>query len=504
MPWQKPGNDYMAGHLGIDLGTTFSLAAFLNDRNVPELIPDARYHEEFITPSVIHVEGNHVLVGHTAERVLHARPNLPVTRHAKLAMGTDDVLFEDRKGQSWLPQSISSAILKKLRHDATVRLGHEPDSATIAVPANFTSRQRLATRIAGLQAGFETVDLIDEPVAAAAAYGLQNPGSDQTIFVFDLGGGTFDATVIHNASDGIHVLSTAGSKQIGGKFFDEAIAQDLETHYQEVTGKQQLSPATKETFRKFAIEAKCNLSMAKQYRLHKDLLLDQEVHSMLYTYHHLSRVLYPMLQKTIDLSEQCIKEAGLEWSQIDKVLLTGGSSQLPAVTEKLMQASGLSTESFSIFQPSDAIAFGAALVGNSDKNESYQLKQQISAYELGILTVNPETGMKAVEVLMPRNCSLPFSCKRRFYYLSDKEDFLDVFLVQRREESDDSEQNLHFRVLRNQNSDSSVEFTILCNRDGLVEIRNEMNQQIGAFNVGDSDAVQLKGDQLTNIKMDII
>ena len=487
-------------HLGIDLGTTFSLVAFLNDRNVPELIPDARYHEEFITPSVIHVEGNHVLVGHTAERVLHARPNLPVTRHAKLVMGTDDVLFEDRKGQSWLPQFISSAILKKLRHDATVRLGHEPDSATIAVPANFTSRQRLATRIAGLQAGFETVDLIDEPVAAAAAYGLQNPGSDQTIFVFDLGGGTFDATVIHNAPDGIHVLSTAGSKQIGGKFFDEAITQDLETHYQTVTGKQQLSPATKETFRKFAIEAKCNLNMAKQYRLHKDLLLDKEVHSMLYTYHHLSRVLYPMLQKTIDLSLQCIKEAGLEWNQIDKVLLTGGSSQLPSVTEKLMQASGLSSENFSIFKPTDAIAFGAALIGNASKNKAYQLKQQISPYELGLLTVNPATKEKEIEVLIPRNSVLPFTCTRRFYYPSNDAKFLDIFLIQRRDEVDKNEQNLKFRITRKQeqNKNNAVEFNITCSRDGLIEIRDENGAQIGIVDTNDASNAHMMNNLFTS------
>jgi len=491
--------------LGVDLGTTFSLAAFVGPGHPVELVGDAKFHGQVSTPSVVHVEGEHAVVGHLLERIVRANPALPVTRHAKLNIGDDTPLFVDDKARPWLPESISSLILKKLFQDATVKVPGTISGTAIGVPANFDSRQRLATRRAGVLSGLPNVQLVEEPVAAAACYAHLNGAEDQTLFVYDLGGGTFDATVVHSSGDGVYALSTLGSNHIGGRFFDDEVVADLQRAYQAQTGIQTLSVAAREVLRGVAIEAKSSLNMQNNYRLQKSLVVDGNVLDLCFTYHHLSRLIYPMLNDTVRLSEQCIREAGLAWDQIDVVILTGGSSLLPAVREKIAAASGKRAERIVCYQPHQAVAYGAALLagseGGSEVGSGLKLMQRISSYNLGIRTLNPATGEAEVAFLIGRNTPLPKTVKQTFYTSRKQQPEITVELVQSKAGSEDARAlgKFSFGHINNDVKNAPIEIEITYGADGIVNVvatdpttqvtvNRVISEEFGSVHSGDASA----------------
>jgi molecular chaperone DnaK len=203
-------------HVGIDLGTTFSLIARVDARGIPVLFPDRHEAERFKTPSVVHIGPEGALVGQAVEELLEDAPELPVSRFVKLSMGREEPAFVDHLGRAWPPEAISALILKKLARDVAADTDEPIDGAILSVPAHFNDPQRQATRHAGELAGLKVIDLVEEPVAAATYYGAHTAPAGSTILVYDLGGGTFDATILHVDARGLYVLATDGVSDLGG------------------------------------------------------------------------------------------------------------------------------------------------------------------------------------------------------------------------------------------------------------------------------------------------
>ena len=203
--------------VGIDLGTTFSAIAHVNKYGVPEILHNAE--GERITPSVVLFEGEEVIIGTYAKQSAVAYPE-QVVEFIKRHMGDEDFSFEYR-GEVYTPERLSGFILAKLKHDAELRLGHRIDQAVITVPAYFGDKQRRATIRAGEYAGLKVLALLNEPTAAAFAYGFTNADQRKRLLVFDLGGGTFDVSIVQLDGREISVMATTGDHQLGGKDWDE-------------------------------------------------------------------------------------------------------------------------------------------------------------------------------------------------------------------------------------------------------------------------------------------
>ena len=210
--------------VGIDLGTTFSLISYVNSSGTPTLIPSRRDAQRFQTPSVVHIGERGAIVGDLAEELLQEEAGLPVCRFAKLNMGQPGkTVLTDHLGQAYTPEAISALILRKLKEDAEAALSEPITGAVITVPANFNDAQRQATVNAGRLADIPVLGLVEEPLAAATFFGLNTKGGERLIFVFDIGGGTLDATILSATPEGLYAIATEGADNIGGKNFDELI-----------------------------------------------------------------------------------------------------------------------------------------------------------------------------------------------------------------------------------------------------------------------------------------
>lgn len=493
--------------LGIDLGTTNTLAAYVNNNNTPELIPDPRFSDVYITPSVVHISANSCVAGESLERILAANNQLSVTRNIKLEMGSDSSIFTHSDQSQWTPEAISGLLLKKIKKDAELKLGAQISEALVAIPANFDSSQRLATQAAAKMAGFSKIELVEEPVAAAASFCFNSDQKEQTIFVYDLGGGTFDATVIHSSADGLYTLSTIGAKQIGGKYFDELIVNELIDLYKATFGTSRLSTGALEVLRQFAENAKAKLSTKTKPTIEQSLLVDGNVLDVRFTYQHLSKLVYPLLDETMELSHKCVQDAGLTWQQIDSILLVGGSSQLQAVTDKLHKLTGKDKESLILYQPHEAIAFGAAILANgahSESGQQFELKQQIASNHLGLRTFNPETKEPDIEFLIERNTPLPASISKTFYTNRKHQEKMSIELLQAKQGKGDAERLgvFSFGPFAKEKENVPVDFEVTYGRDGIVSVKAQDRDQLTKVSVvihSDAKGSTTNDDLLVNV-----
>ncbi len=395
-------------YLGIDLGTTFSLAAFINAANQVALVPDRFDANSFRTPSLVHLGHNGCFVGDAVEAQLLEDPAAEHVRFVKLAMG-DGQTFADHHQRLWRPEAISALILKKLLNDAESFLPNPLGGAVVTVPANFSDNQRQATKQAALLAGIPRVTLIEEPIAAATFYGMNDVRGDQTLFVYDLGGGTFDATLLQAADDGLYVLATDGQHDLGGKTVDEAIMQQVADEYTRVHGQDPRQDNTALVqLRQFATEAKLELCKPGVSQIRKTLLLNNRTVDVLLTLSQFNRLVDKLVDRTLDVCERCLQAASMDWEFVDHILLTGGSSLLPLVREKLAARTGRPKDGLLLKQPHQAVAFGAALIANQLFNGGSEQKQlrRATAWQLGIRVAGAD-GQPCVQVMIDKNQPLP-------------------------------------------------------------------------------------------------
>jgi molecular chaperone DnaK len=456
-------------NVGIDLGTTFSLIAQKNDKGVPALFPDLHDANLFRTPSVVHVAGGSALVGQVAEDLLRDDPSLPVARGSKLRLGSDEAVLRDAGGREFSATAIAALVLKKLKRDAEAFASETIERCTVCVPAQFGDQQRRAVRDAVLAAGLPAPRLVDEPVAAAVYHGLKASAEAKTLLVYDLGGGTFDATVLEVAASGLRVLATDGSTKVGGMRFDEVVMDWIADEARMRGGDVRKDRGAMQRIRRLAEQMKIDLAKPGRGQVKESALLGGVPVEFTLTRAQFEKGIEPLLMETIAASERCLSAAGLSWGRVDQVLLCGGSSLLPCVKDLILRQSGRPAGGLLSQQPHQAVVFGAALLADLGGGQDVA---QVAAYDLGLRVFDPVTRAPKVQVLIPRQRALPAKHTAVFYTTRADQVRMVFELVQARGPDDPGQSLGHFVFgpIAEPRKNYPIELVVTYDLDGLVRV----------------------------------
>ncbi len=425
--------------VGIDLGTTFSLISYVNSAGTPTLIPSRRDPQRFQTPSIVHIGERGALVGDLLEELLLEEPSLPVSRFAKLSMGhTDKPIFTDHLGQGYTPEAISALVLRKLKEDAEAALSESITGAVITVPANFNDAQRQATVNAGRLAEIPVLGLVEEPLAAATFFGLNTKGGERLIFVFDIGGGTLDATILSATPEGLYAIATEGADNIGGKNFDELIMGIVSDQFRGQFGSDPRNdPEAAQRLRQFATQSKIALSSPQTAVISKPIILAGKSLRVTFNRAQFEAAAEPWLEACQEVCERALKSQSLSWDDVDELILTGGSSLVPCVERKVREMSGLQPARIRREQPHASIAYGAALLAEQffgqKKTAAPPLKQQVTSNELGLRVFDPKERKAVFHAMIEKNVPVPTTAKQTFYTQKADQTSLSIELLQRKD-----------------------------------------------------------------------
>ncbi len=415
----------MSKIIGIDLGTTNSCVAVLEGGD-PVVIPNAEGNRT--TPSVVgFAKDGERLVGSVAKRQAIANADRTVSS-IKREMGSDYKVNID--GKTYSPQEISAMILKKLKEDAESYLGEKVTEAVITVPAYFTDSQRQATKDAGKIAGLDVKRIINEPTAAALAYGLDKvKDSSQKVFVYDLGGGTFDISILEIGDSCVEVLATAGDNRLGGDDFDHKIMDYLIEQFKKDNGidlsKDKLAM---QRLKDVAEKAKIELSSLQKTTISLPFIANSD-NGPVHLEYEMTRGKFDSLtsslvQRTIDLSKRALKDAGLTPDKLSKVILVGGSTRIPAVVEAVRQVAG--KEPFKGINPDECVAIGAAIQAGVLAGEVKDvLLLDVTPLSLGIETLGG-----ICTKLIERNTTIPTKKSQIFSTAQDNQPSVDIHVLQ--------------------------------------------------------------------------
>jgi len=333
--------------LGIDLGTTYSCMAYVDETGRATVIKN--YEGDYITPSVVSFrESNKISVGKTAKEEAIIYPESTV-QLVKTLMGKSEVAIS-YEGKTYSPIEVSSYILKKLVEDASKELDTEVKDVVITVPAYFGSAEREATKIAGDVAGLNVLEILPEPVAAAMYYGYTREQDEKTILVFDLGGGTFDVTIINISSEKIEVVCADGSNELGGKDWDEAIMNYVANEFISQTGFDgEFDAYALQDMRLKAEKAKQQLSSREKTRILPDVAGIRS--NILLSRETFDEITSTLLDITIDKTDEAIAVAKEKGYNIDEILLVGGSTRMPQVRKALVDKYNIDNSDDSVVDP---------------------------------------------------------------------------------------------------------------------------------------------------------
>jgi len=409
----------MSKVIGIDLGTTFSAAAFMNNGR-PKIIPNVEGGR--LTPSVVaFTEGGRQLIGNIARTQAVANPEHTISS-VKRSMGTDKRI--EIEGKYFSPQEISGIILRKVKEDAEDYLGEKVKKAVITVPAYFNNNQRQVTMEAGALAGLEVMRIINEPTAASLAYGLHKQDAHY-ILVWDLGGGTFDVSILELGNGVFEVKAVGGNTHLGGDDWDQRIIDYLADRFEELHGVdvrkdsralQQLKEASEKAKKNLSTKMFINIKIPFIWQ-EKDLLLTLSREQ----FEELTR---DLLEKMIEPTNQTLSDAKLTAARIDRVVLVGGSTRMPAVQRLAKELLG--KEPYKNINPDEVVALGAAIQANILIGE---IKDMV-LIDITPLSLGIETEGRIFAKIIERNTTIPVSRGQIFTTAKDDQIQVDIHVLQ--------------------------------------------------------------------------
>ncbi|MBY0122346.1 molecular chaperone DnaK [Bacillus sp. S/N-304-OC-R1] len=412
----------MSKIIGIDLGTTNSCVSVLEGGEA-KVIPNPEGNRT--TPSVVAFKNGERQVGEVAKRQSITNPNtiLSVKRH----MGTDFKV--EAEGKEYTPQEISAIILQYLKSYAEEYLGEKVTKAVVTVPAYFNDAERQATKDAGRIAGLEVERIINEPTAAALAYGMDKTDEDQTILVYDLGGGTFDVSILELGDGVFEVKATAGDNRLGGDDFDQVIIDYLVEEFKKENGidlsKDKMAA---QRLKDAAEKAKKDLSGVTSTQISLPFITAGEA-GPLHLEVTLTRAKFEelssgLVERTMGPTRQALKDAGLTPSEIDRVILVGGSTRIPAVQEAIKRETG--KEPHKGVNPDEVVAMGAAIQGGVISGDV----KDVVLLDVTPLSLGIETMGGVFTKLIDRNTTIPTSKSQVFSTAADNQSAVDIHVLQ--------------------------------------------------------------------------
>ncbi|MBM7701467.1 molecular chaperone DnaK [Metabacillus iocasae] len=412
----------MSKIIGIDLGTTNSCVAVL-EGGEPKVIPNPEGNRT--TPSVVAFKNGERQVGEVAKRQAITNPNtiISIKRH----MGTDYKV--EVEGKEYTPQEMSAIILQNLKASAEAYLGEEVTKAVITVPAYFNDAERQATKDAGRIAGLEVERIINEPTAAALAYGLDKTDEDQTILVYDLGGGTFDVSILELGDGVFEVRATAGDNRLGGDDFDQVIIDYLVAEFKKENGIDlSKDKMALQRLKDAAEKAKKDLSGVTSTQISLPFITAGEA-GPLHLEVTLSRAKFEelsatLVERTMAPVRQALKDAGMSASELDKVILVGGSTRIPAVQEAIKKETN--KEPHKGVNPDEVVALGAAIQGGVLTGDV----KDVVLLDVTPLSLGIETMGGVFTKLIERNTTIPTSKSQVFSTAADSQTAVDIHVLQ--------------------------------------------------------------------------